>query len=621
MKQDFCNRTILIEIPSYHDMQLIPTIKSAVTQADNPDRLHFAVCIQDDDIRDYLTLKNTKNTSVIYLPLHKAKGACYARHLCQTLLQDEDYILHIDAHMRFYKHWDTALIEELESFNDKKAVLSAYPRSLNGEYLKLPFNHPIFDIPVDGTVNYCKSFREDGKNVVFSSRDFTELDEIPKKSVWTAGGFLFAHRDFDIEVPFDPHMYHLQDELSVSIRAFTYGFNIYNPTKHYVSHWYPEKSRDLPKGCVNYDEIARLRKLLRIEDNEHDLTGYDIGNIRTIKEFEECSGLYYSERKILKHCTAGFYFNKEKRDIMGNSMTKEMQEAFDDFRIQKTSVVNIFVVGETIEDTKRCIQTAIENAQDKHLLKFIAILSEKYKDGEKLNGVETIYVRENAKYGEYISAIDFSKYEDDAFCMFIDSDMKFTRPTRRTCWDEYYKWKLLSFGNKAVLSGYVRLDINNTATAAFNMNCTVFNRNKTKLLYKNNKKLIDEDTVEPLLRDGFVFTRAETLKTVKPDPNLLFSEHMSTYSARLYTYGYDIYYPSIMYLYRSKNLDYLDEIGDPSCNHEVVGYILNGTFPQHLLVSDDYQYNRGTERRVRRWLEMINFDYQTSDTINDKNNS
>lgn len=36
--------TILVEIPAYRDEQLVTTMKSAITQADNPKRVHFAIC-------------------------------------------------------------------------------------------------------------------------------------------------------------------------------------------------------------------------------------------------------------------------------------------------------------------------------------------------------------------------------------------------------------------------------------------------------------------------------------------------------------------------------------------------------------------------------------------------
>jgi hypothetical protein len=99
------------------------------------------------------------------------------------------------------------------------------------------------------------------------------------------------------------------------------------------------------------------------------------------------------------------------------------------------------------------------------------------------------------------------------------------------------------------------------------------------------------------------------VKTVKPDPNLIFSEHMGIYSARLFTYGYDIYYTRMMYLIRPCSASVLDGLGNHATNMRVCDGIFETTFPDSTLLMQDYPYGVGTKRRMRRWIEMINFDY------------
>ena len=48
---------ILIEIASYCDKELLNTVNSAIIQAEYPDRIHFAICYQGDDLDDYYELK------------------------------------------------------------------------------------------------------------------------------------------------------------------------------------------------------------------------------------------------------------------------------------------------------------------------------------------------------------------------------------------------------------------------------------------------------------------------------------------------------------------------------------------------------------------------------------
>ena len=132
------NEKILIEIAAYCDDELLNTVKSALIQAKYPHRIHFAICYQSDDLKDYYELKKIKNCKIIYLKKNESKGSVYARYLCQNLITDEKYVYQIDAHMRFVKDWDIKIIQQLLSLNDNKAILSGYPPALTEE-MSTPF--------------------------------------------------------------------------------------------------------------------------------------------------------------------------------------------------------------------------------------------------------------------------------------------------------------------------------------------------------------------------------------------------------------------------------------------------------------------------------------------------
>lgn len=97
MSYQNADKTILIEIPAYKDPDLLNTVSSALIQAEFPERIHFGVCYQDDDLVVLKKLRVIPNTQVIHVPLSEARGSCYASNLCQKLLSDEDYIFHIDS--------------------------------------------------------------------------------------------------------------------------------------------------------------------------------------------------------------------------------------------------------------------------------------------------------------------------------------------------------------------------------------------------------------------------------------------------------------------------------------------------------------------------------------------
>src|SRR5690606_8638871 len=56
----------------------------------------------------------------------ESKGACWARSEARKLWQGEEFTLQIDAHSRFEKGWDEALLEMQAQCASEKAVLTTY---------------------------------------------------------------------------------------------------------------------------------------------------------------------------------------------------------------------------------------------------------------------------------------------------------------------------------------------------------------------------------------------------------------------------------------------------------------------------------------------------------------
>ena len=65
-------------------------------QADNPDRIYFAICYQSDNLEDYEELKKIKNCRIKYMKASEAKGSCFARNLCKQMIEDEKFVFQID---------------------------------------------------------------------------------------------------------------------------------------------------------------------------------------------------------------------------------------------------------------------------------------------------------------------------------------------------------------------------------------------------------------------------------------------------------------------------------------------------------------------------------------------
>ena len=125
-------KTIFIQIASYRDPELLPTLKNCIENAKHPDRLVFSITWQHSkkDKWDNLDeFKDDPRFKIIDIDHNKSKGACWARNLLQQQYDGEDYTLQLDSHHRFIPNWDEEVINMLEDLKAKghaKPLLTGY---------------------------------------------------------------------------------------------------------------------------------------------------------------------------------------------------------------------------------------------------------------------------------------------------------------------------------------------------------------------------------------------------------------------------------------------------------------------------------------------------------------
>jgi glycosyltransferase involved in cell wall biosynthesis len=300
---------IFIQVASYRDPQLIPTIKSAIENAKNPKNLVFGIARQFDENDKFDDLSDYENDSrfrVLNIPYNDAKGACWARNLIQQLYQGEEYTLQIDSHMRFEKNWDSEMIKMLKSLQKKgykKPLLTGYVSSFD------PDNDPngrvnepwrmVFDrfIP-EGAVFFLPETIPGWKDL---------KEPIPAR--FYSAHFCFTLGQFAKEVQHDPEYYFHGEEISIAVRAFTHGYDLFHPHKVLIWHEYTRKGRtkqwddDKEWGKKNNHSHKRNRQLFGMdgEDNSVDFGIYGFGTERTLKDYEKYSGILFSRRGIQQY--------------------------------------------------------------------------------------------------------------------------------------------------------------------------------------------------------------------------------------------------------------------------------------------------------------------------------
>ena len=128
---------IFIQIASYRDPELVPTIKDCIENSKHPKNLIFGIARQfhpDDKFDDLTEYMTDERFRILNIPYNESKGTCWARNQIQQLYNKEQYTMQLDSHMRFAPHWDTEMIgmvKQLQKKGYKKPLLTGYVSSFD----------------------------------------------------------------------------------------------------------------------------------------------------------------------------------------------------------------------------------------------------------------------------------------------------------------------------------------------------------------------------------------------------------------------------------------------------------------------------------------------------------
>ena len=298
---------IFVQLAAYRDPQLIPTIENMLENAKRPKNLVIAIARQfseDDGFDDLSQYENDSRFKILNIPHLESKGVCWARSLIQQLYGGETYTLQIDSHMRFEKNWDDLLIKEykkLQKKGHKKPLLTGYVPSFE------PDNDPASRLTVPWRMNFDR-FSPDG-NVHFMPSTIDDFKEkkSPVPARFYSAHFAFTTGDFVKEVPHDPEYYFHGEEISIAVRAFTWGYDLFHLHNVIIWHHYTRKGLkkhwdDNGEWWKNNDAShLKNRKLFSMDGEVYDPEEFGIfgfGPERTLEDYERYSGISFGKRSV-----------------------------------------------------------------------------------------------------------------------------------------------------------------------------------------------------------------------------------------------------------------------------------------------------------------------------------
>jgi hypothetical protein len=288
---------------------MIPTIEDMLAKASHPENLVFGLCWQYDETEDITKYDNDPRFRVSKYHYSESQGLGWARHITNTLYNGEKYTLQIDSHHRFVQGWDDICLEDYKQAkkHSKKPIITTYCTPFNPNDNESTWN------PVPCLMS---QYEFSGDKLLMSMpyyiQDYKERKHIIKART-ISGHFYFTSGDFVKEVPYDPDIYFggYTEETTLSVRAFTNGYDFFSPhrmvmwheyTRNYrPKHWDDHgKESQTKKTSGERDIFARnkTRQLFEQEDHNINMGEYGLGTKRSLHDYEVYGGFDFKKCRI-----------------------------------------------------------------------------------------------------------------------------------------------------------------------------------------------------------------------------------------------------------------------------------------------------------------------------------
>jgi len=303
------NQKIFVQIASYRDPELVPTIRDCISKAKNPENLTFGICWQKDSTESLEEFLDHPAFKIATYDYTESQGLGWARSITNQLYSGEKYTMQLDSHHRFVQDWDALVLEDYAQALTiaKKPIISTYCTPFDTKEpvekaSQVPCLMSQYEFSNDKLLmsmpHYIGNYKD--KKCVIRSRTLS-------------GHFFFVEGNFINEVPYDPDIYFggYTEETTMSVRAFTHGYDFFSPYRMIMWHEYTRKYR--PKHWDDHgkesatkktsgvrDAYARnkTRQLFDQEDHKIEMGIYGLGNERTLHDYEVYGGFNFKKCKI-----------------------------------------------------------------------------------------------------------------------------------------------------------------------------------------------------------------------------------------------------------------------------------------------------------------------------------
>jgi len=274
------DKTIYLSISSYRDRDCPYTLKSAFQNAKYPERLSVGIVQQNCNVQNCMTGTGwaekrrwvpqdgpdvdcvekfcelnpqicERQIRILRLGEAESYGPFFSRFLNSKLYRGENFYVQIDAHTSFRQDWDDTLLRQMmKTPSYPYSVISNYPPS--GEVANAPFWPAFESFSQERTPSaLCGATFEKGfgghhtVRLRETSRKFLDSSQPmrPRHSCFVAAGFFIAHGSYINHIKQDygmPYLF-MGEEIALTIRFWTHGYDVYGPSVNVLKHFYTRK--------------------------------------------------------------------------------------------------------------------------------------------------------------------------------------------------------------------------------------------------------------------------------------------------------------------------------------------------------------------------------------------